>query len=254
MSEEGWVGSLFCLVQWILYQQNVEVPISQDDCWRLRLHIMMFRIVLPLKCFICMVPTAKGTHTYIVRSSERVLPESAAWQISFDHIFISFVLNLWMVRKRETLLDPGYVQELDQEVLATRGNVESFLFPKMVTGQVPNRLVWLRSSFGLLMQVGWLVRELQICWSQTLQSFARKLSSNGSRYPTIRACMNSSCSVYIAAGSSQCMLAWTVERPSLIVTWPQASCKDCGAGFNFFCLTCWDLCLVYLWNRLDVGY
>jgi len=36
--------------------------------------------------------------------------------------------------KRETLLDPGYVQELDQEV--------------------PNRLVWLRSSFGLLMQVG----------------------------------------------------------------------------------------------------
>lgn len=254
MSEEGWVGSLFRLVQWILYQQNVEIPISQDDCWRLRSHIVMFRIVLPLKCSICMVPTAKGTHTYIVRSSERVLPESAAWQISFDHIFISFVLNLWMVRKRETLLDPGYVQELDQEVLATRGNVESFLFPKMVTGQVPNRLVWLRSSFGLLMQVGWLVRELQICWSQTLQSFARKLSSNGSRCPTIRACMNSSCSVYIAAGSSQCMLAWTVERPSLIVTWPQASCKDCGAGFNFFCLTCWDLCLVYLWNRLDVGY
>ena len=61
-------------------------------------------------------------------------------------------------RKRETLLDPGYVQELDEEVLATRGNVENFLFPNMmVNGQVPNRLVWLRSSSGLLMQVGWLV-------------------------------------------------------------------------------------------------
>ncbi len=55
--------------------------------------IVIFLIVLPLKCSICTVPTAKGTHKYIFRSSERVLPESAAWQIIFDHMFISFVLN-----------------------------------------------------------------------------------------------------------------------------------------------------------------
>ena len=82
------------------------------------------------------------------------------------------------LRKRETLLDPGYVQELDEEVLVTSGNVENFLFPNMmVNGQVPNRLVWLRSSFGLLMQVGWLVvadllitdTPKQLCWKAEQQ-------------------------------------------------------------------------------------